>query len=216
MVIIPSILVKTSSELKQQIQSISNSVKRVQIDLADGIFVDNKTISDQKIIAKYCKTEVELHLMVSQPLKELVKWQKIKQVKKIIVHFESIKNPHDILPTLRTYGWEIAIVINPETNIAVLDEYVSEIDGVMFMGVHPGKQGQKLIPKVLKNIKKFKTKYPKTFVELDGGINEKNLAKIITSGVDAICPGSAIFGNDDTPADNVKKIQKIINSLTKK
>ncbi|OIO20306.1 MAG: hypothetical protein COY69_00775 [Candidatus Magasanikbacteria bacterium CG_4_10_14_0_8_um_filter_32_14] len=216
MLIIPSILVRTSQELKNQIQSINKSVSRVQIDLADGIFVDNKTVSDPKTITKYCKIEAELHLMVNDPLKELKKWQKVKQIKKILVHFESVKNLHDILSTLHAYNWEIGIVLNPETNIKTLDEYISEIKGVMFMGVHPGKQGQKLLPKVLNNIKKFKTKYPKIFVELDGGVNEKNLEKIIISGVDAICPGSAIFGNKNKPADNIKNMNKFINSLTKK
>jgi len=86
----------------------------------------------------------------------------------------------------------------------------------MFMGVHPGKQGQKLLPQVLANIQKFKTKYPHIFVELDGGINEKNLEKIIATEVDAICPGSAIFGNEKAPKTNIKNLQKIINSLTKK
>lgn len=215
MQIIPSVLVPTSEMLQQQLEAIGNSVDRVQIDIADGIFVDNTTVSDPDTVQKYCKTEVELHLMVEKPLKELMKWQKVEQVQKILVHFESVKNLHDIFPTLHAYGWEIGLVINPETDIKVLDEYIDEIKGVMFMGVHPGKQGQKLLLKVLTNIKKFKTKYPKMFVELDGGINEKTLEKVINTGVDAICPGSAIFGNDNEPAENVKKMREFINSLTK-
>lgn len=216
MKIIPSILVATSEELKQQLQTVGKSVKRVQIDIADGIFVDNTTISDPETVQKYCQTEVELHLMVSQPLKELLKWHKVEQIKKILIHIESVKNLRDILPTLHAYGWEIGLVLNPETNIKVLNEYIEEIKSIMFMGVNPGKQGQKLLPKVLSNIKKFKTKYPNIFVELDGGVNEKNLEKIIGSGVDAICPGSAVFGNEDKPANNIKNLEKIINSLTKK
>jgi len=216
MLIIPSILVKTSEELKQQLQALSKSVSRVQIDIADGIFVDNTTISDPETVQKYCESEVELHLMVSQPLKELVKWQKVEQVVKVLIHIESVKNLHDIIPTLHAYGWEIGIVLNPETNIKVLDEYINDIKGVMFMGVNPGKQGQKLLSKVLTNIKKFKTKYPHIFVELDGGVNEKNLEKITDTGVDAICPGSTIFGNENSPSQNVKTMKKIINSLTKK
>ncbi|MFA7314952.1 MAG: hypothetical protein WC025_03435 [Candidatus Magasanikbacteria bacterium] len=213
MLIIPSILVKTSKKLQKQLQSINQSVDRVQIDIADGIFVNNKTISDPETVAKYCKIEVELHLMVSQPLKELAKWQKVEQIQKVLIHFESVKNLHDIFPTLHAYGWEIGIVLNPETDAKVLDEYINEIKGVMFMGVNPGKQGQKLLPKVLTNIRKFKTKYPKMFVELDGGINKNNLEKIIASGTDAICPGSAIFSNENKPADNIKQLEKIINSL---
>ncbi|MFA7245019.1 MAG: hypothetical protein WC070_02445 [Candidatus Magasanikbacteria bacterium] len=216
MQIIPSILVPTSEILKQQLQALGKSVNRVQIDIADGIFVNNTTISDPATVQKYAETEVELHLMVSQPLKELLKWHKVEQIQKILIHVESVKNLHEIFPTLHAYGWEIGLVLNPETNIKILDEYIGEIKGVMFMGVNPGKQGQKLLPKVLTNIKKFKTKYPHIFVELDGGINEQNLEKIIATGVDAICPGSAIFGNENKPEQNIKNMKKIINSLTKK
>ena len=216
MLIIPSILVKTSEELKQQLQALSKSVSRVQIDIADGIFVNNTTISDPATVQKYAETEVELHLMVSQPLKELLKWHKVEQIQKILIHIESVKNLHEIFPTLHAYGWEIGLVLNPETDIKILDEYIGEIKGVMFMGVNPGKQGQNLLSKVLTNIKKFKTKYPHIFVELDGGVNEQNLEKIIDTGVDAICPGSAIFGNEKKPEQNIKNIKKIINSLTKK
>ena len=216
MQIIPSILVPTSEILKSQLQDLGKSVSRVQIDIADGIFVKQTTVSDPETVQKYCQTEVELHLMVSKPLKELLNWQKVEQVQKILIHIESVDNLHEILPTLHAYGWEIELVINPETNIKNLDEYIGEIKGVMFMGVNPGKQGQKLLTKVLTNIKKFKTKYPKMFVELDGGVNEKNLEKIMEANVDAICPGSAIFGNENSPAKNVKAMEKIINSLTKK
>ena len=215
MQIIPSILVSTSEELKKQIQALGNSVDRVQIDIADGIFVDNTTVSDPDTVQKYCKSEVELHLMVEKPLKELMKWQKVEQVQKILIHFESVKNLHDIFPTLHAYGWEIAIVLNPETDIKVLDEYINEIKGVMFMGIHPGKQGQKFIPKVLTKIKKFKTKYPDIFVELDGGVHYDTLEKIYKAGVDAVCPGSEIFGNKNTPKEDVKKMKQFINSLTK-
>ena len=216
MQIIPSILVDTKEKLQQQLQALGKSVSRVQIDIADGIFVNNTTISDPATVQKYAETEVELHLMVSQPLKELLKWHKVEQIQKILIHIESVKNLHEIFPTLHAYGWEIGLVLNPETDIKILDEYIGEIKGVMFMGVNPGKQGQNLLSKVLTNIKKFKTKYPHIFVELDGGVNEQNLEKIIDTGVDAICPGSAIFGNEKKPEQNIKNIKKIINSLTKK
>lgn len=216
MQIIPSILVDSKEKLTQQLQALGTSVSRVQIDIADGIFVDNITISDPETVQKHAQTEVELHLMVSQPLKELLKWQKVEQIQKILIHIESVKNLHDILPTLHAYGWEIGLVLNPNTEIKEIEEFIDEIKGVMFMGVNPGKQGQKLLPKVLTNIKKFKTKHPHIFVELDGGVNEQNLGKIIATNVDAICPGSAIFGNEKTPEQNIKNMQKIINSLTKK
>ena len=77
------------------------------------------------------------------------------------------------------------------------------------MGVYPGFQGQSLIKEVILKITKFTAKYPKVFTELDGAVNESNLPEIIKTGVNAICPGSAVFGQGN-PAENVRRMEKII------
>src|SRR3990167_11298761 len=74
---------------------------------------------------------VELHLMVKEPLNELKKWQSVEQVVRILVHYECMDNLKDIFPTLHAYGWDISIVLNPDTPIAALDPYLPEIKGVM-------------------------------------------------------------------------------------
>ena len=214
MIIIPSLLVKTAEQFKQQIKSIQKELDLVQLDIADGKFANNTTWADPKVVEKNTKIDIELHLMVSEPLKELKRWAEVEQVVRILVHFESIPNLADIMPTLHAYGWEIGIVLNPETDIKVLKPYISEIKSVMFMGVVPGKQGQKLIPEVLEKIKKFNKLYPNMFTELDGGVNEKTMPGIVASGVEAVCPGSAIVGNKRTPAENIKRMKKLIHKLT--
>ena len=84
----------------------------------------------------------------------------------------------------------------------------------MFMGGTPGKQGQKLMPEVLEKIKQFTSLNPTIFTELDIGVNEQTLPDIYESGIKAICPGSAIFGNERLPEENIARMQQIINSLT--
>jgi ribulose-phosphate 3-epimerase len=151
--------------------------------------------------------------MVADPLKELKRWQKVEQVVRILVHYESVPDFKAILPTLHAYGWEIGIVLNPDTPIDAIMPFVNDIKSVMFMGVNPGKQGQKLIPEVLTKIKKFSTLYPDMFTELDGAVNEETLPEIIKSGVKAICPGSAVFKNGRTAKENIQSMEKIILQL---
>ncbi|MFA6427184.1 MAG: hypothetical protein WCW16_01905 [Candidatus Magasanikbacteria bacterium] len=214
MQIIPSILVQSKEEFLREIKSVQKSVDMVQLDIADGIFVPHTTWMDPDIVKKNAKIDVELHLMVSEPLKELKKWATVEQVQRIYVHFESEENLKNIMPTLHAYGWDIGIALNPDTPTSVLDPYIKEIKAVMFMGVTPGKQGQKLIPEVLEKMVDFISKNPNIFTAIDGAVNEETLTDIVKTGVKAICPGSAIFKNEREPRENVKRMGEIINRLT--
>ena len=84
----------------------------------------------------------------------------------------------------------------------------------MFMGVVPGKQGQPFIPETIDRIKAARERWPALYIELDGAVNEDTLPDIATTGVNAICPGSAIFGNDRKPAENVGRMREQISTLT--
>lgn len=218
MQIIPSLFVSDKKSFQKQLTGLGTSVNIIQIDIADGDFVDATTWSHnhaEEIQALLpFNLQVELHLMVRNPLEELKKWQKIEQVIRILVHYESVQNLHDILPTLHAYGWEIGIAINPNTPLWVLDPYLKEIKTVLFMGVMPGKQGQEFDASILQKIIDLRARGDNHFIEIDGGVNENTIPDILDAGADAICPGSAIFGNRRKPASNVATLQKLIHKLT--
>ena len=212
--IIPSLLVQNEAQFLTQIQGLGLAVTQVQIDIADGIFVSQTTWADPSVIKNHLQVDCELHLMVADPLKILTSWRQVSQVQRILVHLESVPNLIAILPKLRAYGWAISLVLNPETPVSALDPYLDSITGVMFMGVHPGRQAQAFIPETLDKIREFKRKKTTHFVEIDGGVNLTTLPGIIAAGVDGICPGSAIFGNNKSPKENVEEMRKKIASLT--
>jgi len=213
MLIIPSVFVFSEEEFTKQINSVQNILEQVQLDIADGEFVPAKTWANPELVEQECNINLELHLMVKNPLQELQRWTAVENISRVLIHLES-GNVREAIKFAKDNDWKVGLVLNPETELETLEKYLSGIDSVMFMGVTPGKQGQELIPEVLEKIKEFTSLNPTVFTELDGGINEENLAKIIESGVKAICPGSAIFGNAVSPAENVKKFTEIINSLT--
>lgn len=213
--ITPSILVKTAEEFKNQVNGLGDSVSLIQLDITDGKFVPNTTWADPEVVKNNCDLDIELHLMVSDPLAELKKWLEVKQIKRVLIHYEAVPDFREIIFEIQNnYDWQIGVVINPETDYSLVEPYLNEIDSVMFMGVIPGKQGQDLIPEVLQKITDFTIENPDVFTELDGAVNTKNMEKIIKSGVKAICPGSAVFGNEKPPAENIKNIENLINSLT--
>ena len=211
--IIPSLLISSEEEFKKQIAAIKNKIKMVQIDIADGKFVPNTTwaYSHPKEAQNYLSAvDFELHLMVSDPLAVLKDWIKCKRLKRILAHFESTDDLEKILSELKKTNKEIGVVLKPETSLTALVPHLESIDTVMFMGVNPGFQGQKLIPEVLEKIKNFKSMGTGHFTEIDGAVNMETLPEIIKTGVDAICPGSAIFGNDRDPAKNIIEMKKML------
>lgn len=222
MKIIPAILVQSEEEFRKQAEAIRGLVDLVQLDIADGQFIPNVTWADPKVVAKYKDIKFELHLMVSNPEEEIKRWQNCKNVIRFIIHIETMKNnlQSSIFPSARAQdagflqSQELGLALNPETDISTLLPYIKQINHVLFMGVNPGWQGQKFIPEVLQKIKSFKTEYPDKHVSIDGAVNGETIPEIIKSGVDSVCIGSAIFGNNQTPKENLEKFKNIIKELT--
>lgn len=213
MIIIPAILVKNEFDYLQQINSIKNSVNLAQIDIGDGDFVP-KTWVDIETIKNNTEIDLELHLMVNHPLEELKKWVGVEQVRRVLVHYECQDDLMSVSDFIDSNGWEKGIVINPETPISVLNEYLDNFTHILFMSVHPGKQGQKFIPETVNKIIEFKKNNPEHFVEVDGGINEETLSEIVGANPDGLCIGSAILCRDTSPAEQIKYFENEIHRLT--
>ena len=210
MEIIPSVLVQTEEQFLQQMKGLNDSVNQVQLDIADGKFVPNVTWANPAVVKKLRKLTVELHLMVTDPLAELKKWINVKQVKRVLFHYESVADAKKTVEKIKSMGaWQVGVVLNQDTPVSAIEPFLNQLDAVMFMAIYPGFQGQTLIKEVLVKITKFTAKYPKIFTEIDGAVNESNLPEIIKTNVNAICPGSATFGQG-VPAENVRRMKLII------
>lgn len=214
--IIPSILVQNQSEFEKNYFGLRGSVSMIQIDIADGKFVPNTTWADPVVIQKIVESEIELHLMVENPILELQRWEGVHQVKRVYFHYESVEEDviDNTIYEIREAGFEVGVALKPETSIEVLEPIKNDIDAVLFLSVIPGRQGQPFIPAVLDKIKDFRSYGRYHFVGIDGGVSEENLPEIIQSGVDAICPGSAIFGNGETPEENILRLREEVKELT--
>lgn len=216
MLIIPAILVNNEKDFIDQATAVENYIDLIQLDIGDGVFTQNKTWADPKFIKKQnLNLDLELHLMVNHPIKELEKWVDVEQVRRVLIPYECKDDLMSVIDFIEKQGWEKGIVLNPETPISVLDEYLDNFTHVLFMSVIPGSQRQKFIPETLNKIIAFKKNNPEHFVEVDGGINEETLPALIKANVDALCIGSGIFCREQSPAEQIHYFENLINSLTK-
>lgn len=209
--LVPAILVKNFSDFKLQLKKVQNVFSLIQIDICDGSFVNNKTFKQREEINKLrLPCSLELHLMVKNPLLEMKKWEKVKNIYRVYVHTETLKNDFEkIIALAKKNHWQLGLALNPETKAEKIKKYLEKIDAVLFMTVHPGIQGQKLIVPILKKIKSFKNPQ-KLLIAADGGITEENIRTVKKAGVNEFCIGKRLV-----LAENIKQTKKQFEKIIK-
>ncbi len=190
--IIPTIFAKSKKQFEKRFDNIINLTNKIQIDFMDGKFVKAKSlpISEMPNLKKY-KKNFEAHLMLYYPEK-YIKILKEKGFSKIIFHIESTKNIEKAINLIKQGKLKVFLAINPETPINSIIPYLSRLNGVLFLGVHPGKEHQFFIPKVYKKIEQLRKINKKIKIQVDGGVNEKSIKKLAKLGVNLVNSGSFI------------------------
>ncbi|MCX6730037.1 MAG: ribulose-phosphate 3-epimerase [Candidatus Portnoybacteria bacterium] len=195
--IIPTILVQTFKEVEEKIRLVEDYVEWVQIDVMDGIFVKNTTWNNPNdLVGIKIKTKTEIHLMIENPEEVIDEWLQVAD--RIIVHFESkITNLNALIKNVHNNGKQIGLAINPETDYEVVKPFLNELDLVLLMTVSPGDGGQQFDESVLNKIKALQEIWPNGSIEVDGGINDKNIKRIAEAGADIFNVGTYIYDNQD-------------------
>ena len=199
--IVPAVLTDSPAVLVSMLRSVEIFSDWVQIDIMDGLFVPSMSITSQDIVGAGVKIGWEAHLMVQAPEKYIEDFH-FAGAKRIVLHYEAEKDTaFDVIEHVTSLGMGAVLAINPETPVTVLDDnLVSRLEGVLFLGVHPGFYGAKFIPEVLDKIRLFSCLYPDTNIGIDGGIRASNIIQVAQSGVNEICVGSAIFAQTEPAA----------------
>ncbi|MBU1202736.1 ribulose-phosphate 3-epimerase [Patescibacteria group bacterium] len=207
--IIPSILSKNKAEFTKHFKKISPYFNYVQIDIMDGQFVKEKNSITPDVVQYLTKKHnLEIHLMVDGVSKYVTRWVKLKNVKKIIWHYEANTDHDRILAInkfLKAKKIKTGLAINPNTPLYKIKDLIKYFDTIQVMGVTPGKQGQRFQPKSLKKIKALRSKYPKLNIEVDGAVNEQTFPAIKYAGANIVCPGS-YFQKSKNIKESLKKI----------
>ncbi len=210
--IVPAIIAKNFDELKEKIKLVEPHIEKVQLDISDGIFTTMKTWDEPEHLKEIeTKLALEVHLMISQPEKEIDRWI-TSGVKRILVHFESTERLPEIIEKVKNAGLETGIVLNLQTPVDVLGglSLMPEISVVQLMGISEiGYYGHPFSEQVLPKIFALRDKCPDVKIAVDGGINEETALKAAQMGADILVAGSAIFGSGDVG----KAIEELKESL---
>lgn len=212
-----SILTADLGNLQQNLLELEKtSVDIIHFDVMDGHFVPNITFGYSLIqsLRKPLKSTFDVHLMITNPEKYLDSFIKAG-ANWISFHYEATnqKQAINICRKLKNNAIQAGIAISPQTKPQAIFPILNEIDFVLIMTVQPGFGGQAIIPECLTKIKFLKENFLKKNlpikIEIDGGVNKENIAKLSTIGADIFVAGSAIFNKK-------LSIPKAVQSLTDK
>ncbi len=198
----PSILAADFSILGEQIKKAEEGgAKVLHIDVMDGRFVPNFTFGALlvKSIRKCSNMFFDCHLMVEKPYDFIDAFHKAG-ADNITVHYESLgENTAAALDYIRSLGIKAGLSISPDTPVEVIKPFLDKCDMVLIMSVYPGFGGQKFIEKSLDRISEVKllTKEYDIDIEVDGGVYEENIKRVVDAGANVIVAGSAVFGKED-------------------
>jgi ribulose-phosphate 3-epimerase len=178
----------------------------IHVDVMDGHFVPNITIGPPvvKSLKRIAKTPLDVHLMISDPDKYVEAFAEAG-ADMLSVHVEVLPHLHRTIKFIKSLGMKAGVVLNPSTPPIAIEEVVGEVDYVLVMSVNPGFGGQKFIPRSLQKVTTIRGMLDRsgnenTPIEIDGGIDLSNIARVVDAGVEIVVAGSAIFNAPDPSA----------------
>jgi len=198
--IAPSILSADFTRLADEIAAVRDGGATIlHVDVMDGHFVPNITIGLPVVrsIRKETEFTIDTHLMIAEPGRYAVEFVKAG-ADMVSVHVEADHHLQRTLVAIREAGGKAGVAINPATPLVMLEEVLPYSDFVLLMSVNPGFGGQKFIPTSLDKLRRLRRMIEdrelSVRVEIDGGIDENNIADIVGAGAEIIVAGSAVYG----------------------
>tara|TARA_B110000459_G_scaffold191755_1_gene228217 strand:- start:380 stop:1054 length:675 start_codon:yes stop_codon:yes gene_type:complete len=224
MEIAPSILTANFCELGSVMDdAISAGIQWIHLDVMDGNWVINKTITfGPALIKNICQRVgpdifVDCHLMVTNAEEN---WEQYVDagVDLVIFHVEAVDDIPKLITNLHSRGCQAGAVLNPDTSSSSILPHLAELDLVLVMSVVPGKGGQSFMPEIESKVREFRTAIDSqiasggrsTKLMIDGGIKHHNAALVKSWGIDVAVVGSGLINKDGTIKDNLEKINSML------
>lgn len=212
----PSLLSVDFAHIADGIKELDRAhVPALHLDVMDGAFVPNISLGAPviKCLRKETGMIFDVHLMIDEPARYLEDFKKAG-ADWVTVHAESCKHLHSTVARIHELGMKAGVALNPATPVSALDYVIDDLDMVLVMSVNPGFGGQSFIPSALRKVREVRaladSRGLDINIEVDGGVNLKNVTEVIDAGANVIVAGSAVFGGD--AYDNSCKFLEIFDS----
>ncbi|OHA04379.1 MAG: hypothetical protein A2934_04710 [Candidatus Sungbacteria bacterium RIFCSPLOWO2_01_FULL_47_10] len=195
--IIPAINSKTWDDAVSKIRKVEPYANWVHIDIADGTFTPNTLWHNSlDLVGFQTNLKLEIHMMEDDPEERIDHWF-LQPVKRIIVHWEAVRDMDYIIEECRKEKVEIGIAIADLTSWTVLRQYINKIDMVQVLCVPAGVSGQGFHGHNLLKIRHLRKLCPHCTIEVDGGMTPETAGECVKMGANIVAAASYIFGSKD-------------------
>ena len=174
----------------------------IHVDVMDGHFVPNITIGPAvvKSIKRVATVPLDVHLMITDPDRYIEAFAEAGAAM-MSVHVEVLPHLHRTVHAIKALGAKAGVVLNPGTPVAALTELAADVDFVLVMSVNPGFGGQTFIARSESKVREVRALLDRAGnrapIEIDGGIDRHNVARVVAAGASIIVAGSAVFNSPD-------------------
>jgi ribulose-phosphate 3-epimerase len=174
----------------------------IHVDVMDGHFVPNITIGVPvvKSLKRIARVPLDVHLMIENPDLYIGAFAEAGAAI-MSVHIEALRHVHRTVQAIKALGVQAGVAINPGTPVGALRDIAADVDLVLVMSVNPGFGGQTFIPRSESKIREVRALLDDVGnpapIEIDGGVDEHNVARVVAAGARIVVAGSAIFNTPD-------------------
>ena len=213
----PSILNADFSCLQEVLLLLERcKVDLVHLDVMDGNFVPNITFGPKIVdtIRKNISLPLSVHLMIEKPERYIKDFSEvINKQDSLIIHVETCPHLDKTLQMILDCGLKAGVALNPSTPLEMIKYVLDKLNIILIMTVNPGFGGQQFIPSMLLKIADTREIIEQSekdiAIQVDGGINSKNIVKVKQAGANILVVGSEIF-KAQCPEKVIENIQKIL------
>lgn len=209
-----SLLASDFGNLKNEVLMVNRSqADWLHLDIMDGVFVPNISFGFPVIesVKKVATKPLDVHLMIIDPDRYLNRFCEAG-ADILTVQYEACTHLQRTVSEIRNLGMKAGVALNPHTPVSLVKNLLPYIDMVLIMTVNPGFGGQSFITESYNKIKELRSMIDKggyeVLIEVDGGIDTRNAAKLIDTGVNVLVAGSAIFGSND-PGEAIRVLKNL-------
>lgn len=220
--IAPSLMCMNLMEIKEQLNFLEDKIHFHHVDLMDGHFVPNITLSPFFIeqIRAHTKVAIDAHLMTEVP-GNFIQSCAEAGADYISMHVETLSAVgYRNIKMIRDLGKKPGLVFNPETTLDSAKHYLHLVDIVTLMTVDPGFAGQPFIPEMLPKIEELvdikKRLGLGLHIQIDGSCNKRTYERLIKAGSEVLVVGSSgLFGLDKSLAKSWEMMRTDIEAAEK-
>lgn len=205
--IAPSLMCMDLMRFGEQLAFFEKRIHFHHVDIMDGHFVPNLTLSPYFIqqLRPNTAVPIDAHLMTTTPGNFIESCAKAG-ADYISMHVETLSAVgYRNIKMIRDLGKKPGLVFNPETTVDSAKHYINLVDKITIMTVDPGFASQPFIVEMLAKIEELADTRKKRglnfLIEIDGSCNKNTYQGMIGAGAEVLVLGSTGLFFPNTPLD---------------